>query len=366
MMWKMLRELQERWRRQRVMHRIVQRREVETGDLHQVAHAQHGRDLGHVLVLVQAKLGGEHAAMQRLHALHDREAHDRGELAIAQLGLDHRHQVIFLVLVVLGVGVARDAEELAGLDDGAREQRVEVVRHDVVERREALRLADPQEARHAGADRHLDARQPGLLVVGLVQRDQKVERQARDEGEGMRGIDRQRRHQGKDVRQIALAQLRPLVVGKLVPADDRDAVRRQQVQQLQIRPAQFLGQILDEREAGRDLLLRRAAVDRQIMHAGADLLLQAADPLHEELVEIGVDDRQELDALEQPVARVLGLVQHPPIEGEPSQLAIEVERRAREVDRLIVGEARLLDACQGGRGGGRRAAFAITRTLVLA
>ena len=52
----------------------------------------------------------------------------------------------------------------------------------------------------------------------------------------------------------------------------------------------------------------------QVVHAGADLLLEAADPLHEELVEIGADDREELDPLEQRGARVLGLVQHAPVE----------------------------------------------------
>ena len=71
------------------------------------------------------------------------------------------------------------------------------------------------------------------------------------------------------------------------------------------------------------------------MHAGADLLLEAADPLHEELVEIGVHDRQELDPLEQRGARILGLVQDTSIEAEPGQLAIEVERRAPEIDRLL-------------------------------
>jgi hypothetical protein len=38
-------------------------------------------------------------------------------------------------------------------------------------------------------------------------------------------------------------------------------VRRQRVQQLEVGRAQILGQVADEGEAGRDLLLRRAPVD---------------------------------------------------------------------------------------------------------
>jgi hypothetical protein len=54
-----------------------------------------------------------------------------------------------------------------------------------------------------------------------------------------------------------------------------------------------------------------------------DLLLQAADADLEELVEVARDDAQEAQALEQRVARVLGLLEHAAVEGEQAQFAVE-------------------------------------------
>jgi hypothetical protein len=68
--------------------------------------------------------------------------------------------------------------------------------------------------------------------------------------------------------------------------------------------------------------LRRAGV-----HTFGDLLLDAADADHEELVEVRVEDRQEPQPLEQRVLRVLGLFEHAGVEREPRQLAIEIPVR---------------------------------------
>ena len=76
-----------------------------------------------------------------------------------------------------------------------------------------------------------------------------------------------------------------------------------------------------------DLLLRRASIDRQLMHPRDDLLLQAADALHEKLVEIRRGDRQELEPLEQRISLVFRLVQNASIEREPRQLAIQEQVR---------------------------------------
>ena len=57
----------------------------------------------------------------------------------------------------------------------------------------------------------------------------------------------------------------------------------------------------------RDLLLRRAPVNRQFMHAGDDLLLEAADALHEEFVEVGRGDREKLEPFEQRISFVFRL-----------------------------------------------------------
>ena len=63
---------------------------------------------------------------------------------------------------------------------------------------------------------------------------------------------------------------------------------------------------------------------------GCDLLLQAADADHEELVEVGLEDGQELEPFQQRHARILGLFQNAAIELQPAQLAVEIQRRIVE------------------------------------
>jgi hypothetical protein len=68
--------------------------------------------------------------------------------------------------------------------------------------------------------------------------------------------------------------------------------------------------------------------------AGVDLIVMARHAHHEELVEVRAVDRQELDALEQRHAVVLGELQHAVVEVEPRQLAIRVQLGRVERQRL--------------------------------
>ena len=72
----------------RMMRRIVQRRNVERRKFHQVANLEHAVGFEDVGVLVEAEFGREHPAMRRVHPAQYFEAHDRGEAAVAQFGLD--------------------------------------------------------------------------------------------------------------------------------------------------------------------------------------------------------------------------------------------------------------------------------------
>jgi hypothetical protein len=91
--------------------------------------------------------------------------------------------------------------------------------------------------------------------------------------------------------------------------------------------------IAHHRQAFAQLLLGAAAIHRQLPHPRPDLLLEAADALHEKLVEIGTDNRHELDPLQQRGAFVLRLVQHPPVERQPGQFAVQIPFRGVEIDR---------------------------------
>ena len=84
--------------------------------------------------------------------------------------------------------------------------------------------------------------------------------------------------------------------------------------------------LLDDFADHPELLMSRQAVGAALGHRRLDLLVQARDPDHEELVEIRVEDREELDPFEQRPARVERFLEHPPVEGEPRDLAIEIKR----------------------------------------
>ena len=65
------------------------------------------------------------------------------------------------------------------------------------------------------------------------------------------------------------------------------------------------------------------AVGREGADAGLHLLAQSGHPDLEELVEVGREDGEELGPLEQGGGGVLGEREHPLVEVEPGQLAVE-------------------------------------------
>jgi len=72
---------------------------------------------------------------------------------------------------------------------------------------------------------------------------------------------------------------------------------------------------------------RGLAVRGPAGHASGQLILQPRYANHKELIEIGAEDRQELDAFEQRVARVVCFIQHATIELKPAQLAVQIQGR---------------------------------------
>jgi hypothetical protein len=315
----------------RVMRLVVQFGPIDGGDLEQIAQAHHPVGLEHVGFLVQTQFGGQHAAVQRMHVGLHLEAHDRCEAALAQLGLDQGQQVVGLLLGLFRDRVAGDPEQFAGFHHHARKQQIQVVGHDLFEWHEDL-VGQGQEARHAGAQWHLDPGERGLVVVRVAHRDQQIERQIGDERERMGRVHGLGRDQGEDVAQVDLAQLPLLRLVQIVISLHPYAVIGQQSTHLLPDAPLVLLDVAHLGVAFGDLQLGAAPVDGQFLHAGAQLLLEAADALHEEFVEIGVDDGQELDPLQQRCALVLGLVQHPAVEVQPGQFPVEIPFRRVQVE----------------------------------
>jgi len=347
---------------------IMELRVGHLSQLHQVAQRQHSLDLEDVGLLVQAELGGEHPAVPRRHAARNLQPNDRRELAVAHLGLDHGEQVARNILVAFGIGVPSHAEELAAHGLHAREEQIEVVSHHALERHEDTPLGELQQPGHAGAHRDLQARQGGRRLLRIAQLHQQVQGEVRDEGERMGGIRRLRRHQRQDVLVVVVTQLLLLMRSKRIPAREHDVVFAQlPCHPLEDLPAAHL-HLAHQLVALADLLPRREAVDRELLDAGDHLLLEASDALHDEAVEVGAGDRDELDALEKRPALVLGLVEHARVEAEPGELAVEQElgpfeippaARIGRLGRAGTGPAVWPGACRCA--GGRLAALRLER-----
>jgi hypothetical protein len=82
----------------------------------------------------------------------------------------------------------------------------------------------------------------------------------------------------------------------------------------------------------RQLFGRGEPVLADLGHPFADLAGKPCHPDHEELVEVVGRDRVETQTLEQRMAGIARFLQHPKIEAEPRQLAIDEARRAFRVD----------------------------------
>ena len=269
--------------------------------------------------------------MHRVDAGHHFEPHDWRKAAVAQLGFDQRQQIVGLVFVALGIGVARDPEQLVRIDQHRGKQQIEIVRDHVLEPHKVVFLANPYKARDAEPDWHLHPRHQRVRVVLIPRRDQQIERQVRHERERMGRVHRLRRHQRENVLVVVLANRFALVIRQAGVEPYADAVIFQLAENMRTDLALALLLVAHHQVALVDLLLRSAPVNRQLMHPSDDLLFQAADALHEKFVEIGRGDRQELELLEQRISFVFRFAQNPPIKRQPGELAIEVQIRRDEV-----------------------------------
>ena len=278
----------------------------------------------------------------RAHRVGDLEPHRRPEPAAGQLAFQRLQQVLVAVLLDLEVGVAGDPERVALGHLHAGEQLRQVRGDQVLERQEVSTRrrvlgGDPDQARHVVG--HLDPGEPLGTALGVAHGDRQVEREAGDVGERVRGVDRERRQHREDGLGEVRRQRRALAVGQRRPPHDPDALlgqlRAHLVEEdLRVR----VGQLLGARGDPGQLLARGQPVRAAHLQAGLVAALQPGDPDHVELVQVAREDRQELGPLQQRLAGVLGQREHPGVEVEPGQLAVEV---------AVVGQA-------GGMGDGPR------------
>ena len=174
---------------------VLQVRAVEAQQRPQAAQVE--RPGHHVEVLVvEVELPLEELTDLVGHRGLDLEAHGLAEAPAPQLHLDGGQQVVGLLLLEGEVGVAGDPERMVLHHLHAREERVEVGGDDLLERHEALAVGHDHEAGQQRRD--LDPGEAAQARRGVVNHDGQVEREVRDVGERVAGIDRQRGEHGED------------------------------------------------------------------------------------------------------------------------------------------------------------------------
>ena len=346
----------------RARHRFARRLQARLGDRGPRLVAQVGetRHVHHVpeVVEVEQPLDLEQLALLDLQRVHQRLAQapahagadldpdDLAEAPPAQLLLDRPQQVVGVV-VDGEVGVARDPEDVDVDDLHAREERVEVPGDQTLERHERAPVADRDEARqHLLGNLH--AREGLLPGLRVAHEHGEREREVGDVGEGAAEADGERRQDREDLAPEALGELLAVARIDLVAGLDPDPVLGQRGPQDAVEDGGLAPRLLAHLGTDRgDRLRGAAAVLARPVDAAVDVLLQAGDAHHEELVEVARVDRAELEPLEQRDRLVLGELEHAVVELQPRELAVEVQRVVVEVGLGDSGRCGLLQIRQG-------------------
>ena len=181
------------------------------------------------------------------------------------------------------------------------------------------------EAVDRGGDQ--DQRLQPHIVADPLELEGEAETAIGDERKRMGRIHRQRGQHRKDVGHEAPFEPGAVAGFEIGRLDHRDAGLGELAAQRQ--PGHLLGfhqgpgALVDRLE----LLRRGEAVLAQRLDAGEVLAFEPGHPDHVEFVEVARRDRQEAQPLQQRMARIVGLGQHPLVEGEPRQLAVDEARR---------------------------------------
>ena len=149
-------------------------------------------------------------------------------------------------------------------------------------------------------DGHLDPGEAVLTGLGVVDRHGEAERQVRDVGEGVAGVDGERGEHGEDVLVEDLEEGLARVVVEIAPGTEVDPLLGQGGEDLLEEDALLLGTEVDDVVPDQQQLLGRGApVVRRLVDTRVELVLEAGDPHLEELVQVRLVDGEELGPLEQ-------------------------------------------------------------------
>ncbi len=163
--------------------------------------------------------------------------------------------------------------------------------------------------------------------VGALELDDEVQALVDQSREGVRGIEADGTYHRHDLFGEILAHPRGLRLGPLrAPPEAQPLLlecRDQRLVENMVLAFDLL--VRDARDFGQ-YLARRQAIGTALLAGQSDLVLEARHTNLEELVQIGGEDQQKHQPVEQWMRRIQGLLEHADIELQMRQLAIEIQR----------------------------------------
>ena len=231
-----------------------------------------------------------------------------------QRGLEQANQ-IFGLFLDFEFGVPDDAERALALDGIAGEQPADEQAGGLFQRDQPHRaiLAGGQADEAIDLAGHADQRVHRLAVGDPRQLQRDGEAEARDEREGMRRIDRQRRQQREDVVEEMILDPGSLGLGDIAAIDENDADLGQDAAQIAPDRLLVVGELRDRLVDEDKLLGGRQPVGAALGDAFAHLGLDAGDADHEELIKVIGGNRQKSHPLQRGMA---GIDRLPPAPGD--------------------------------------------------
>src|SRR5205823_7912203 len=233
----------------------------------------------------------------RGHAVLDLEPNDFPEPSLEDLLLDRRQEIFRLLDGELEIRIPRYAERVPSQHLHSGKECAEIRADDFLEWNEVHRASGNRYPPRK-TFRHLHAGEVILASLRVADLDGKRERQVRDVGEGMPRVDGERRQHREHLRLEVLVDRAPLSRRQVGNADEANAVRGKLLEQL-LKATSLDRELFAHHAIDRvELLLRCQTIDRRKLDVRRDLSTQPRDAHHVELVEIGAEDREELQALE--------------------------------------------------------------------
>jgi hypothetical protein len=266
----------------------------------------------------------------------DLHAHDVAFAPVVQLFGDAFEHGAALFFLHVQIAVARDAKGDAIEDVVAAKHRSDVRQDKVVEQKKVVATVGlvgsgwkRNQRRQCARNRDdtEDLLRSALHLPLVTKQQSKAQRLVEDAGEGVRGVDGDRRQQGIDLLMEELRGVGPVGLAHLLPGHQPDACLGQRGNQARLPACSLRGcKVVKLTLQAVEALIRRIAALVRFLWKAKRLfqpLQHAGDTDLYELIEIAGRDGEKLHALQKGVGGVGGLFEDALVEEHPALIAID-------------------------------------------